>query len=233
MFNDLTGINMSKPVNDKDRKSMDTPLDPHLQSEQKSQMQSEQQPGQEPQKKSQQQQPSQQQDQRNQYSRTRKGATITPDQQTQSEQNRSNPKDATSSPDAQAQQKQDTSAEKGATAPPDLHAQGIPPTPFAATEEGKVELGNGLPALPPRPTVPLRKSGSSIPKHVPTVKQQVAQPQISIPPGSDLGIVGKIGAYQMSQTKPTSSATDIHANVYFWFYALTLFVTLFIMKKQK
>ncbi|KAL0140694.1 hypothetical protein V8B55DRAFT_1436483 [Mucor lusitanicus] len=117
-------------------------------------------------------------------------------------------------------------------------------TPAAAAEpqpEAMVQMGGGLPALPPRPAVPQRQAQASvssafssgkIAQRVPNVKQ-ASRPQFNIPAGSDLGAVGKIGAYQMAQIKPknTSSATQIHANMIFWFCAL-LFVTMVIMKKQ-
>lgn len=102
-------------------------------------------------------------------------------------------------------------------------------------------MGGGLPDLPPKPPVPQRQvqatvssafSNGKMAQRVPNVKQ-VSTPQLNIPAGSDLGAVGKIGAYQMAQIKPnnTSSATQIHANMFFWVYAL-LFVTIIIMKKQ-
>lgn len=104
-----------------------------------------------------------------------------------------------------------------------------------------IQMGGGLPDLPPKPPVPQRQaqatvssafSNGKMAQRVPNVKQ-VSTPQLHIPAGSDLGAVGKIGAYQMAQIKPnnTSSATQIHANMFFWVYAL-LFVTIIIMKKQ-
>jgi hypothetical protein len=103
-----------------------------------------------------------------------------------------------------------------------------------------LQMGGGLPALPPKPPVPQRQaqatdssafSNGKMVQIIPNVNK-VSTPQLNIPAGSDLGAVGKIGAYQMAQTKPnTSSATQIHASMFFWVYAL-LFVTIIIMKKQ-
>ncbi|GAN06334.1 hypothetical protein MAM1_0119d05815 [Mucor ambiguus] len=128
-----------------------------------------------------------------------------------------------------------------ATAPPAPAAATPSPQPAEQQPETMVQMGGGLPALPPRPAVPQRQAAASvssafsndkIAQRVPNVKQ-VSTPQFNIPAGSDLGAVGKIGAYQMAQIKPknTSSATQIHANMIFWVCAL-LFVTMVIMKKQ-
>ncbi|KAL7316987.1 hypothetical protein PS15m_003397 [Mucor circinelloides] len=129
------------------------------------------------------------------------------------------------------------------SAKPETTAAATPASPQPAEEqpEAMVQMGGGLPALPPRPPVPQRQAQASVSsafsngkmaQRVPNVKQD-STPQFNIPAGSDLGAVGKIGAYQMAQIKPknTSSATQIHANMIFWVCAL-LFVTIFIMKKQ-
>ena len=102
--------------------------------------------------------------------------------------------------------------------------------------EGLVPLGGGLPALPARPPPPVRQALPSastaaamgIPNRVPNLKQ-VSKPQFNLPPGSDLGSVGKIGAIQL---RHTSSAANIHANIYFWIYLLTFIVTCVMMKKK-
>lgn len=98
---------------------------------------------------------------------------------------------------------------------------------------GMVQMGGGLPALPPRPPVPQRQAVASastsmsiIPQRVPNVKQAFEH-QLNIPPGSDLGAVGKIGVYQLAHT---SSAATIHINLYFWIYLIT---ACFILIKRR
>lgn len=108
---------------------------------------------------------------------------------------------------------------------------------MAADTAGMVEMGGGLPALPPRPVAPVRQAmpsasassyNAAFSQRLPNVKQ-VSKPQFNIPPGSDLGAVGKIGVYQMTHR---SSATDIHANLYFWVYMVTIFTTYFLIKRK-
>lgn len=110
-------------------------------------------------------------------------------------------------------------------------------------QEGeKVEIGEGLPALPPKPPVPQRQQQgapsasiglNTMRQRVPNVNQ-ATKPQVNIPPGSDLGVVGKLGAYQVAHLTPISAATHItSAELFvFWFYAVTLFTTLVIMKRR-
>lgn len=130
---------------------------------------------------------------------------------------------------------------KAATAGPPLPSQSAPAenkdAVLAADTAGMVEMGGGLPALPPRPLAPVRQAmpsasvssyNAAFPQRVPNVKQ-VSKPQFNIPPGSDLGAVGKIGVYQMTHR---SSATDIHANLYFWVYMVTIFTTYFLIKRK-
>lgn len=97
-----------------------------------------------------------------------------------------------------------------------------------------VQMGGGLPDLPARPAAPVRQASaaasasglSSIPQRVPNVKQAI-EPQLSIPSGSDLGAVGKIGVYQMQHT---SSAVHVHANILF--YTILIFVTFILIKRK-
>ncbi|KAI9259143.1 hypothetical protein EDC94DRAFT_695182 [Helicostylum pulchrum] len=97
-----------------------------------------------------------------------------------------------------------------------------------------VQMGGGLPDLPARPTAPVRQTSAaasasgfdSIPQRVPNVKQAI-EPQLSIPSGSDLGAVGKIGVYQMQHT---SSAAHVHANILF--YTIFIFVTFILIKRR-
>lgn len=128
-----------------------------------------------------------------------------------------------------------------ATAGPPIPSQPAPlenKDPLVAADSAEmVDMGGGLPALPPRPVAPIRQAmpsasassfNAALPQRVPNVKQ-ASKPQFNIPPGSDLGAVGKIGVYQMSHK---SSANDIHANLYFWIYIVTLFTTYFIIKRK-
>lgn len=139
------------------------------------------------------------------------------------------------------QKAKDDSPPTQASTPAAAAAPEMTAAPASPQPEAMVQMGGGLPALPPRPAVPQRQAQASvssafsngkIAQRVPNVKQ-ASTPQFNIPAGSDLGAVGKIGAYQMAQIKPkdTSSATQTHANMIFWVCAL-LFVTMFIMKKQ-
>jgi hypothetical protein len=114
----------------------------------------------------------------------------------------------------------------------------VPAPPGESSEGGMVQMGGGLPDLPARPAAPIRQAMPSmsaslngngfLPQRVPNLKQ-ASKPQLNIPAGSDLGMVGKIGVIQMSHK---SSAADIHANVFFWIYIIT-FLTTFILIKRK
>ncbi|KAK4520058.1 uncharacterized protein ATC70_008186 [Mucor velutinosus] len=156
------------------------------------------------------------------------------DTENKSKKNRQKEKD--SIPSAKA-----TTAATPAAIPTPASLQPAEQQPAEQQSVAMVQMGGGLPALPPRPSVPQRQAQASvssafsngkIAQRLPNVKQ-VSTPQFNVPAGSDLGAVGKIGAYQMAQIKPknTSSATQIHTNMIFWVCAL-LFVTMFIMKKQ-
>lgn len=95
---------------------------------------------------------------------------------------------------------------------------------------GMVQMGGGLPALPPKPPVPQRQpttSTSSVinPLRVPIVNQAVV-PQLSIPSGSDLGAVGKIGVYQLAHTSSSNNT-----QLFFWIYLFTAFLFIFLIKR--
>ncbi|KAI8887368.1 hypothetical protein K501DRAFT_307182 [Backusella circina FSU 941] len=96
------------------------------------------------------------------------------------------------------------------------------------TQEPLFELGDGLPALPPKMKSPLRQGEDTIIK-AQEVETTTAEPEFSMPPGSDLGAVGKIGVYQMAQHHPSASSQQF--NMVFWVYVLTLLVTFVLAKK--
>ncbi|KAG2209146.1 hypothetical protein INT47_005438 [Mucor saturninus] len=99
---------------------------------------------------------------------------------------------------------------------------------------GMVELGGGLPALPPRPVIPQRQINATMsvtnPLRVPNVHQQAVETQpLSLPSGSDLGVVGKIGVYQLAHTSGSHpSSSPIH---YFWIYSMIALMFIFVIKK--
>jgi hypothetical protein len=95
---------------------------------------------------------------------------------------------------------------------------------FTLEEEELFQLGDGLPALPPKMTSPLRQGEESIKAQ--EFEPETTEPAFSMPPDSDLGAVGKIGVYQMAQHNSASSN-----NMVFWVYVLTLFATYVLARK--
>lgn len=103
-----------------------------------------------------------------------------------------------------------------------------------------VQMGGGLPDLPAMPPPPQRQQAvpsasnsllNSLPQRVPNVKQAIQTQMKGIPSGSDLGIVGKLGQYQINQQ--TSSAATTHplqANNLFLY--MFIFVTFILIKKR-
>ncbi|KAI8971660.1 hypothetical protein BDF20DRAFT_691928 [Mycotypha africana] len=54
-----------------------------------------------------------------------------------------------------------------------------------------------------------------------------------LPPGTNLGLVGKLGAYQVAHKKPVSAgSSSFHQHSMLEFYLLIFFVTFFVMKKK-
>lgn len=100
--------------------------------------------------------------------------------------------------------------------------------------EGMVELGGGLPALPPRPVIPQRQINASlaVPLRVPDVQQQAVETKpLILPSGSDLGAVGKIGVYQLAHTSHTSAAASFTPLHYLWIYSMIAIFFIFVIKR--
>ncbi|KAI9334458.1 hypothetical protein BD770DRAFT_477494 [Pilaira anomala] len=118
----------------------------------------------------------------------------------------------------------------------------IPPSVQPKEEDPvMVQMGGGLPDLPAIPPPPQRQQQqavpsasnalrNSLPQRVPNVKQAIQTQMNGIPSGSDLGIVGKLGQYQINQH--TSSATTHHLQVNNLFLYMFIFVTFILIKKR-
>jgi hypothetical protein len=119
----------------------------------------------------------------------------------------------------------------------------VAPAIDEAPVEGMVEMGGGLPALPPRPVAPERQAqvssafgpspAENVALRVPQIKV-ATKPELTLPPGSDLGAVGKIGVFQIAHAPhavPTSGASG-SLSVLLWVYLLTFFVSFVLIKNK-
>lgn len=109
-------------------------------------------------------------------------------------------------------------------------------------------MGGGLPALPPRPVAPQRQQSlqasstsgpeGSMAMRVPQIKAADTKPQMTIPPGSDLGVVGKIGVFQIAHAPHAAEKSAAAAIVggsnllMLWVYIMTFFVTFVLIKRK-